>query len=251
METIEKIVSEINTMQHEEVKKKKKRRRKKNTHTELTTPPVEVLDVAPTEQTHNKKRRRKKTTEKEKPVPKKIYTPFELFYDEGLSKSGWAGLLHPLYKEVERWNKDNEHNFQFTQIKEKFGSLNLYNFGATEEQWERINMCEKASNQICMLCGSPFNVGKTKSGWITTMCERCAKDEQILIDWTPKYTSIRISNVIKIALKIQKLEFYLKNKCNKISYMFYKYRGYIKFTFVHYILRSDKLDKTLFNYLKY
>ena len=261
---------------------------------------------------------------------KKMYTPYELFYDEGLSKTGWAGLLLPLYEEVEKWNKDkteDEHKFIFSQIKEKFGMLCLYNFGATEEQWKRINMCEKASNRICMICGSPFKVGKTQ-GWITAMCEECAikedriyhpkdkffvfkhkKDDkkypisiiarsyneaidilaekqtkdylpwqyskkQIIkfvknegiplntkdyklfdkgkaVDWQLQYDSVRITPIIKIALKLQKFGFYWNGKMNDIGYKIYKYKGYVKFFFYHNILKSDKLDDTIFNYKKY
>ena len=202
----------------------------------------EVKDVP------KKKRHYKKKKNQEK---KKIYTPFELFYDEGLSKTGWAGLLHPLYKEVENWNKDkNEDNkFIFSQIKEKWGSLNLYNFGATEEQWKRIHRCEEASNHICMICGSPFNVGKTIGGWITTKCEDCA------IEWGDdfqlQYDSVRITPIIKMALKLQKIGFYCDKIISKIRYKLWLYRGYMKFFFTHYILKSDKLDKTIFNYNKY
>ena len=175
-------------------------------------------------------------------------TSYELFGDEGLSKSGWGGLLLPLYKEVDKWNGDEnkQHNFQFSQIKEKWGSLCLYNFGATDEQWKKIHMCEKASNHICMECGSPFKVGKTREGWITTLCSDCASKRDY--EWELQYDSIRITNVIKIALKLQKIGFCCDRKFEHIRYKLYLYRGYTRFFFTHYILKSNKLDKTIFNY---
>jgi len=128
-------------------------------------------------------------------------------------------------------------------------SLQLYNFGATEEQWKRIRMCEKASNHICMNCGSPFKVGKTKNGWITTLCMECA--EKHSEDWKLQYDSIRITPIIKIALKLQKFGFLYDEIIRKIEYKIYGYKGYMKFFFYHNILKSDKLDNTIFNYKKY
>jgi hypothetical protein len=261
---------------------------------------------------------------------KKIPTPFELFHDEGISKTGWAGLTVPLFKDVEKWNKNETgHKFMFSQIKEKYGSLCLYNFGATPEQWTRIRMCEKASDHICMQCGSPFRVGKTQNGWITTLCESCAKEDGHISDdilfifedkkkensgkkeiraksetdafekicedveneimskttntktaettyetyreiehrkvmgwikdnfklvgkekynnWNIEYDSVRISPVIKMALKLQKIEMRFQKMWDKLSYRSWLIRGKAKFLFTHYILRSDKMDKTIFN----
>jgi hypothetical protein len=115
--------------------------------------------------------------EENKETQRHIPMPYELFGDEGLSKTGWAGLLVPLYEKAEKFNeKMSERRFFFSQIKEKWSSLRIYHYGADEEIEREIDMCENASNHICMRCGSPFRVGKNTGGYIETICEECAKN---------------------------------------------------------------------------
>jgi len=110
---------------------------------------------------------------------KKIHTPFELFYTEGLSDvSGWAGLVRIFLHKVKKFNENKPENEQalITQIKEKWGSLCLYSY-LPKELDDYRQMAEHASNHICEHCGSPFHVGKYQGGWIETVCETCAKNE--------------------------------------------------------------------------
>lgn len=85
---------------------------------------------------------------------------------------------------------------RFTQIKEKFGDLRLYNYGGSNI----INMLENASNLTCEECGATSDIGTTK-GWIKTLCRKCAKDEpsweQIEILTDGQHTEIRNKNTIK------------------------------------------------------
>lgn len=251
-----------------EVKKRNYRGRKRQKPTPTDPETIDVINTVLKEfegegKPKPKRRNKRKPAASEPPTQpgvmftstitarKPMRTPFQLFYDEGISKTGWAGLLIPLFKEVEEWNKDkpeNEH-FVFSQIKEKWGSLNLYNYGATEEQWKRVKMCEHASNHICMRCGSPFKVGRT-GNWITTLCEICAKKEE-RYHWELRYDSVRITPIIKMALKLQKFGFWYKEKSRRLFYRLAVRWGYVRFFWTHYILRSDKLDKTMFNYKKY
>ena len=59
-------------------------------------------------------------------------------------------------------------SFRFSQIKEKYGSMRLYTFGAPAEVHEILDRYEFLSEQICCECGRPA-VGLTK-GWIYPYC---------------------------------------------------------------------------------
>ena len=123
---------------------------------------------------------RKTKVESTEPVieqPKKIYTPYELFGNE-LGISGWSGLIEPLTRKINNFNKEKDENSRIliTQIKEKFGSLRYYGF-FTEEIQKQVDMAEEASNHICEHCGSVFSVGKYQEGWIETVCRNCAISE--------------------------------------------------------------------------
>lgn len=59
-------------------------------------------------------------------------------------------------------------SFRFSQIKEKYGSMRLYTFGAPAEVHEILDRYEFLSEQICCECGKPA-IGLTK-GWIYPYC---------------------------------------------------------------------------------
>jgi hypothetical protein len=86
---------------------------------------------------------------------------------------GWYWLLKQTFKIVSDYCKWNKKPFpQITQIKEKYGSLNIYHYGSDEMVDGMIWMAEHLSNHICEDCGTNVNVGKTE-GWIYTICENC------------------------------------------------------------------------------
>lgn len=61
--------------------------------------------------------------------------------------------------------------FRFTQIKEKFGGLTIYNDGGDEYTRGLIGMAGCWSYNVCERCGQK---GKPdKKGWIMTLCESC------------------------------------------------------------------------------
>lgn len=76
--------------------------------------------------------------------------------------------------------------FRFTQIKEKYGSLRLYNTGTPEalerpvfiqgvpvDSYELILIYEHLSNFVCERCGAPAKF--TTRGWVTQLCADCFK----------------------------------------------------------------------------
>lgn len=62
------------------------------------------------------------------------------------------------------------------QVKEKFGTLQFYVGGATDEQYNYIRFAESMSGRICETCGTTEDVFQT-SGWIKTTCKTCSPDE--------------------------------------------------------------------------
>lgn len=63
--------------------------------------------------------------------------------------------------------------FRFTDIKEKWGHLCLYNFGCNQEAWDVIHKYERMSKYVCKQCGKPAT--KVSIGWISSYCDDCAE----------------------------------------------------------------------------
>ena len=93
---------------------------------------------------------------------------------------GWRKAFCP-----QMWDELKEilekHNyldkFRFAQIKEKWGTLRIYDNGAPEEVYDEIEdweaKYEKLSEEVCINCGKPSKYMTV--GWITFVCEDCAK----------------------------------------------------------------------------
>ena len=62
---------------------------------------------------------------------------------------------------------------QFSDIKEKYGSLRMYNFGAPQEVHDVIRKYEFISQYICYQCGSPESTIVNDYGWYLPMCKCC------------------------------------------------------------------------------
>lgn len=89
---------------------------------------------------------------------------------------GWkAGFGKFLLKDLrEACLKTNFLNkLQFSDIKEKYGSLRMYNFGAPQEVHDVIRKYEFISQYICFQCGSPESTIVNDYGWYWPMCKYC------------------------------------------------------------------------------
>ena len=66
-------------------------------------------------------------------------------------------------------------NFRIVQLKEKYGTMRLYDTGTSSDSKvsEIISKYEKMSEDICLHCGRP--VKWETCGWITFICDECAK----------------------------------------------------------------------------
>ena len=100
---------------------------------------------------------------------------------------GWYGLVMPIIIEIGKFNKEQKtvnpawEDLKPAQIKEKWGGLRFYCL-PSEHIPEHINKmikkAEELSYHICEKCGSPKDVGRTNSGWITTLCKDCAGEKE-------------------------------------------------------------------------
>ena len=74
--------------------------------------------------------------------------------------------------------------YRISQIKEKYGALRWYGFGATQKVYDIISKYEYISRFICMFCGRPY-AKEFNDGWISTICENCASEAFDIshLDW--------------------------------------------------------------------
>ena len=113
-------------------------------------------------------------------LPRNVWTGEELEnYDyswivgESELPQGWFRLFLLYCKNIKHALADSNwiDRFMFTQVKEKYGTMRLYNNGAPE-YIHRMTMCyEQYSTNICERCGSIATV-ETK-GWISSLCDEC------------------------------------------------------------------------------
>ena len=92
---------------------------------------------------------------------------------------GWYNLLYNLMETIHNYCEWNDKPYpQFTQVKEKYGSLEVYIYGGDNMIDGMIWFANSLSTHICESCGSMENVGQTEK-WIYTRCETCYKNEKI------------------------------------------------------------------------
>lgn len=92
---------------------------------------------------------------------------------------GWYTIIEQLIDQIDSYikhkYKDQEFDFQITQIKEKFGGLRFYFDGGDSEIYELTRFAEELSYKTCEYCGSNQDIFRSK-GWITTACFKCVTD---------------------------------------------------------------------------
>ena len=96
---------------------------------------------------------------------------------------GWYDILAHLLEHIDKYithkYKDQEFQFQITQIKEKFGILRFYFDGGDSEIHELVRFAEELSSKTCEYCGSNQDIFRSK-GWITTACLKCVSGHEHL-----------------------------------------------------------------------
>lgn len=86
---------------------------------------------------------------------------------------GWLSIIDTLCEKIQ--THIDTHNLEqvvASQVKEKYGELCFYVFGATDEVWKMIEEAEKQSSKTCETCGTTEKVFQT-SGWVYTTCYKC------------------------------------------------------------------------------
>lgn len=80
------------------------------------------------------------------------------------------------------------YSFRITQIKEKWGSFQLYCYKASEDVYKIIDKYENLSWDYCIHCGKPAKY--ISKGWISPYCEDCInKDNKERYINKKEYTS--------------------------------------------------------------
>lgn len=86
---------------------------------------------------------------------------------------GWLGILAELFDKIDKaLSKDERKNFKVSQIKEKFGTLRVYCYGSSDKIEKLIEKAEQKSAITCERCGKT-GATQNRSGWISTLCEKC------------------------------------------------------------------------------
>lgn len=116
-------------------------------------------------------------------ISSKYNTPYRMFGIE--CGKGWKNLYQPILDRVEEINESSDDSIEVTQVKEKFGRLEIYLNKYTDELLDMINEASEASGHICEECGEPAEPTKV-GGWIYQLCDKCYgkfkdRTEKILI----------------------------------------------------------------------
>ena len=89
---------------------------------------------------------------------------------------GWDRLFLMYCKNIKKYLVKEKllNEFHFTQIKEKYGTMRLYNNLTTETISYLTILYEQFSEFICQECGNTATC--QTCGWISSLCDNCAKD---------------------------------------------------------------------------
>lgn len=88
--------------------------------------------------------------------------------------TGWRKAFGiQMCKEIKAALKKNNclKKYRITQIKEKYGSLRWYDYGAPKEVYDIISKYEQISTKTCIVCGKPAKY--ISKGWISPYCGDC------------------------------------------------------------------------------
>ena len=117
-------------------------------------------------------------------LPKNVYTGNPIYkYDYSYTcldhmPAGWAKafgipMFEDIQNEVNTWSKEEQDNFVFMDIKEKFGELRVYASHVTDKMFEILEAYCAISRNVCIVCGK-LDVPMVNRGWISPYCHDCA-----------------------------------------------------------------------------
>lgn len=94
---------------------------------------------------------------------------------------GWFNILDTmcaaLASAIKNGHWKNEEPYRFTQIKEKYAGLRVYDWGRTDYMDGIVDMAEALSYVTCETCGRPGVVCCAAGGyWLKTLCPDHARE---------------------------------------------------------------------------
>lgn len=137
-------------------------------------------------------------------VPRNVFTdkiPEDYDYDyirgEYELPDGWFDLFLQMCEDIKQPLVDANYleKFRFSQIKEKYGTMRCYVFGAPEEVHNILHKYEYLSQFVCEICGKPAKY--VTSGWIGSYCEDCIKNE-LKPEYINKCETLQFDPIMKI-----------------------------------------------------
>lgn len=129
---------------------------------------------------------------KRPPWQQALFTDFPEFF-QGLDilqcSSGWELIIRELCERLQGLTRESGKNFQFSQIKEKFGGIRIYWGGGDPEINAMIAEATEKASRTCEDCGEAGTmvmlllVGR----WYQTSCEKCiqkrAAKRAVTFEW--------------------------------------------------------------------
>ena len=94
-------------------------------------------------------------------------------------EQGWWALIEELCNKIQDVidsDPENEvyKNFEFQQVKEKFGEIRIYTIYGDEKTEALIDEYSILINKTCEKCGKPGKL-TSKDHWMKTLCDDCYK----------------------------------------------------------------------------
>lgn len=88
---------------------------------------------------------------------------------------GWFDILHEMCRKIDALGHDD---LCFVQVKEKFGGLRAYTNFHYDDVEKIISEAESKSYKTCENCGTTETTRTRGGGWVTTLCDECAKPKE-------------------------------------------------------------------------
>jgi hypothetical protein len=120
--------------------------------------------------------------------------PWQLFGIE--CGDGWFQLLWNLFGEIEKKYKEKGRRveIEISQIKEKYGTLNVYLWSDIPEIQHLVEKYETLSESVCEQCGAKGRLREVRD-WLSTLCDRCFIPFTDSLALREKYDTLTINDV--------------------------------------------------------
>lgn len=89
----------------------------------------------------------------------------------GWFKSFGIQMLDEIKQALISYNPAFLYEYMITDIKEKYGSLRWYDYGAPKGFYDIIKKYQRLSEKVCIRCGEPST--HMTEGWILPLCDEC------------------------------------------------------------------------------